>query len=102
MAELSRARYAAFYGPTAGDQVRLGDTDLWIEVEQDLTAGGEEAVFGGGKSIRESMAQGTASRHPWRGDGRRDVLSGGLRGDGPTRRRGSVVPAPSRTRHARW
>lgn len=59
---LSRAEYAALYGPTVGDQVRLGDTDLWIEVEQDLTFGGEEAVFGGGKSIRESMAQGTTTR----------------------------------------
>ena len=54
-----RSAYAALYGPTVGDQVRLGDTDLWIEVEEDLTVGGEEAVFGGGKSIRESMAQGT-------------------------------------------
>jgi urease subunit alpha len=62
MATISRAEYAALYGPTVGDQVRLGDTDLWIEVEQDLTFGGEEAVFGGGKSIRESMAQGTATR----------------------------------------
>ena len=62
MAIISRAQYAALYGPTVGDQVRLGDTDLWIEVEQDLTFGGEEAVFGGGKSIRESMAQGTATR----------------------------------------
>ncbi|GAA0319904.1 urease subunit alpha [Kineococcus aurantiacus] len=62
MAELDRAAYAALYGPTTGDQVRLGDTDLWIEVEADLTAGGEEAVFGGGKSIRESMAQGTTTR----------------------------------------
>jgi urease subunit alpha len=59
MADLDRERYAAIYGPTTGDQVRLGDTDLWIEVEEDLTFGGEEAVFGGGKSIRESMAQGT-------------------------------------------
>lgn len=59
MVEISRAAYAALYGPTAGDQVRLGDTDLWIEVERDLTVGGEEAVFGGGKSIRESMAQST-------------------------------------------
>jgi urease subunit alpha len=58
MAEIDRERYAALYGPTEGDQLRLGDTDLWIEVERDLTAGGEEAVFGGGKSIRESMAQG--------------------------------------------
>ena len=57
MARLDRADYAALYGPTAGDQIRLGDTDLWIEVEQDLTAGGEESVFGGGKSIRESGNQ---------------------------------------------
>jgi urease subunit alpha len=59
MVEISRAAYAALYGPTVGDQVRLGDTDLWIEVEQDWVIGGEEAVFGGGKSIRESMAQST-------------------------------------------
>jgi urease subunit alpha len=62
MAEISRASYAALYGPTVGDQVRLADTDLWVEVEQDLTVGGEEAVFGGGKSIRESMAQATTTR----------------------------------------
>ncbi len=62
MARIDRERYAAIYGPTTGDQVRLGDTDLWIELEDDLTVGGEEAVFGGGKSIRESMAQSTASR----------------------------------------
>ncbi|MRX42487.1 urease subunit alpha [Agromyces sp. Q22] len=59
---ISRERYAAIYGPTAGDQVRLGDTDLYIEIEQDLTVGGEEAIFGGGKSIRESMAQGVTTR----------------------------------------
>ena len=62
MVEITRAEYAALYGPTAGDQVRLGDTDLWIQVEQDFTFGGEEAVFGGGKSIRESMAQSAVSR----------------------------------------
>lgn len=62
MAHIDRRRYAAIYGPTAGDQVRLGDTDLWVEIERDLTAGGEEAVFGGGKSIRESMAQSTTTR----------------------------------------
>ena len=62
MGEISRADYAALYGPTTGDQVRLGDTDLWVEVEEDRTFGGEEAVFGGGKSIRESMAQSTRSR----------------------------------------
>ncbi|HWJ09310.1 MAG TPA: urease subunit alpha [Nocardioides sp.] len=59
MVEISRAAYAALYGPTVGDQVRLGDTDLWIEVEEDWVVGGDEAVFGGGKSIRESMAQST-------------------------------------------
>ena len=62
MADLTRRDHAALYGPTVGDQVRLGDTDLWIEVEHDLTFGGEEAVFGGGKSIRESMAQSTLCR----------------------------------------
>ncbi|WME23279.1 urease subunit alpha [Brachybacterium sp. GU-2] len=62
MARISAERYAALYGPTAGDQVRLGDTDLWIEIEQDRTVGGEEAVFGGGKSIRESMGQGVTTR----------------------------------------
>jgi urease subunit alpha len=62
MVDISRADYAALYGPTTGDQVRLGDTDLWIEIEKDHTFGGEEAVFGGGKSIRESMAQSTRTR----------------------------------------
>jgi urease subunit alpha len=60
--EISRAAYAAIYGPSAGDQVRLGDTDIWIQIEEDRTIGGEEAIFGGGKSIRESMAQSTVSR----------------------------------------
>ena len=61
MTKISREDYAALYGPTAGDQIRLGDTDLWIEIERDLTFGGEESVFGGGKSIRESMNQSLAS-----------------------------------------
>ncbi|WP_055588023.1 urease subunit alpha [Peterkaempfera griseoplana] len=59
---VTRARYADLYGPTAGDRIRLADTDLLIEVEQDLAAGGDEAVFGGGKVIRESMGQSRASR----------------------------------------
>lgn len=62
MVWLDRERYAALYGPTVGDQLRLGDTDLWIEITEDRTVGGEEAVFGGGKSIRESMAQATTPR----------------------------------------
>jgi urease subunit alpha len=60
--KISRERYAALYGPTVGDQVRLADTDLWIEVERDDCIGGDEAVFGGGKTIRESMQQGTTTR----------------------------------------
>lgn len=66
MAELTRARYAELYGPTSGDLIRLADTDLLIEVTDDLCGGpgraGDEAVFGGGKVLRESMGQGRATR----------------------------------------
>jgi urease subunit alpha len=65
MTEIARSRYAELYGPTAGDRVRLADTDLFIEVTEDLSRGagaGDEAVFGGGKVIRESMGQGVATR----------------------------------------
>jgi urease subunit alpha len=61
VSRIERAQYAALYGPTTGDRVRLADTDLWLEVEEDRCRGGDEAVFGGGKTIRESMAQGTAT-----------------------------------------
>ncbi|MGE3271006.1 MAG: urease subunit alpha [Chloroflexota bacterium] len=54
---ISRDRYARLYGPTAGDKFRLADTDLVCEVERDLGIPGEEAVFGGGKTIRDGMAQ---------------------------------------------
>ena len=53
---------ARCYGPTVGDKLRLADTDLWLEVEEDRCVGGDEAVFGGGKTIRESMLQGTRTR----------------------------------------
>ncbi|MFN7595948.1 MAG: urease subunit alpha, partial [Cereibacter sp.] len=56
-ARISRATYADMYGPTTGDRVRLGDTDLIIEVEKDLTTYGEEVKFGGGKVIRDGMGQ---------------------------------------------
>ncbi|MGH9188819.1 MAG: urease subunit alpha [Acidimicrobiales bacterium] len=62
MAEIERRRYSQLYGPTAGDRIRLADTDLLIEVTEDRCAGGDEAVFGGGKVIRESMGQGRATR----------------------------------------
>lgn len=55
--ELSRAAYAELYGPTVGDRVRLADTELWIEIEKDLTVYGEEVKFGGGKVIRDGMGQ---------------------------------------------
>ncbi|WP_248126279.1 urease subunit alpha [Micrococcus lacusdianchii] len=53
--ELSRREYTDLYGPTTGDLVRLGDTELFAEVEADLTVPGEEVVFGGGKVIRDGM-----------------------------------------------
>ncbi len=62
MARLSRANYAAMYGPTAGDRVRLADTELFIEVEKDFTHYGEEVKFGGGKVIRDGMGQSQATR----------------------------------------
>lgn len=58
MTKISRRAYAEMYGPTTGDRVRLGDTALWIEIEQDLTTYGEEVKFGGGKVIRDGMGQG--------------------------------------------
>ena len=66
MSRIARSRYAALYGPTVGDRVRLADTDLLIEVTEDRCGGpgraGDEAVFGGGKVIRESMGQAVATR----------------------------------------
>ena len=57
MSRIGRRAYAEMYGPTVGDRVRLGDTALWIEVEQDFTVYGEEVKFGGGKVIRDGMGQ---------------------------------------------
>ncbi|MFD9817126.1 urease subunit alpha [Streptomyces sp. NPDC059080] len=66
MAELSRQDYADLFGPTTGDRIRLADTDLVIEIEEDRSGGpgraGDEAVFGGGKVIRESMGQSRVTR----------------------------------------
>ena len=56
MAQLSRAEYVGMYGPTTGDRIRLGDTNLFVEIERDLRGPpGDEVVFGGGKSMREGM-----------------------------------------------
>ncbi|BBX58722.1 Urease subunit alpha [Mycobacterium shottsii] len=66
MARLSRERYAQLYGPTTGDRIRLADTDLLVEITEDRCGGpglaGDEAVFGGGKVLRESMGQGRVTR----------------------------------------
>lgn len=66
MTELSRARYAALFGPTTGDRIRLADTDLFVEITEDRSGGpglaGDEAVFGGGKVLRESMGQSRVTR----------------------------------------
>ncbi|CAI8400990.1 MAG: Urease subunit alpha 1 [SAR116 cluster bacterium MED-G04] len=59
---LSRKIYADMYGPTTGDKVRLADTELFIEVERDLTNYGDEVKFGGGKVIRDGMGQSQVSR----------------------------------------
>ncbi|KTT56960.1 urease subunit alpha [Pseudomonas oryzihabitans] len=55
--KISRQAYADMFGPTTGDRVRLADTELWIEVEEDHTVYGEEVKFGGGKVIRDGMGQ---------------------------------------------
>lgn len=57
MVTITRQAYAEMYGPTTGDRVRLGDTELWIRVEDDKTVYGDEVKFGGGKVIRDGMGQ---------------------------------------------
>ena len=59
---IARRAYADMFGPTTGDRVRLADTELFIEVERDLTVYGEEVKFGGGKVIRDGMGQSQRSR----------------------------------------
>src|SRR5271156_360610 len=60
--KLDRRAYAEMFGPTVGDRVRLADTELFIEVERDLTVYGEEVKFGGGKVIRDGMGQSQAAQ----------------------------------------
>ncbi|GGN68013.1 urease subunit alpha [Nocardia rhizosphaerihabitans] len=78
MTALSRARYAELFGPTTGDRLRLADTDLIIEITEDRSGGpglaGDEAVFGGGKVLRESMGQSRATR----ADGAPDTVITGV------------------------
>src|SRR5918911_575574 len=58
---INRRHYAALFGPTTGDRVRLGDTDLIAEVERDFTVYGDECKFGGGKVLRDGMGQMTGA-----------------------------------------
>lgn len=69
--QLSGMEYAAMFGPTTGDKVRLGDTDLFVQVEKDYTAYGEEMKFGGGKTIRDGMGQSATATSK---DGALDML----------------------------
>ena len=62
MPDINRQEYCASFGPTTGDRIRLADTNLFIEIEEDRCSGGDEVVFGGGKTIRESMGQSRATR----------------------------------------
>jgi urease len=57
--EMSRQEYVTMFGPTTGDRVRLGSTDLWIKVEKDFTIYGDECKFGGGKTLRDGQLQAT-------------------------------------------
>src|SRR5580704_14881527 len=59
---IGRGAYAAMFGPTTGDRIRLADTELVIEIESDRTIYGEEVKFGGGKVIRDGMGQSQVSR----------------------------------------
>jgi urease subunit alpha len=82
MATIGRRAYAEMYGPTVGDRVRLADTDLIIEVEQDYTlrAGGygEEVKFGGGKTIRDGMGQSQRINGPGAGEAVDCVITNAL------------------------
>ncbi|HZY89698.1 MAG TPA: urease subunit alpha, partial [Gemmataceae bacterium] len=55
MSKMSRKEYADLFGPTTGDRIRLADTDLYVEIEKDLRVYGDEAVYGGGKTLRDGM-----------------------------------------------
>ncbi|KAL4781735.1 hypothetical protein BJX76DRAFT_359593 [Aspergillus varians] len=55
--EMDRLSYASMYGPTLGDSIRLGSTDLWVKIEKDFTAHGDECTFGGGKTLRDGIGQ---------------------------------------------
>ena len=55
MVKMTRSEYAAMFGPTTGDMIRLGDTELWAEIEHDFTVYGDECLHGGGKTLRDGL-----------------------------------------------
>ena len=102
MARITRRAYADMFGPTTGDRVRLADTELFVEVEQDLTIYGEEVKFGGGKVIRDGMGQSQVSQAAGRGRHRHHQRAdhrplghreGRCRDHGRPHRRASARPA---------
>src|SRR5256885_10940905 len=72
--KLSRAAYAGHYGPTAGDRIRLADTELIIEIEKDFAVYGEEVQFGGGKVIRDGQGQSPLPGPRWRAEAPLDLV----------------------------
>ena len=68
---MERHHYAEHFGPTVGDKIRLGDTELFAEIEKDHTVYGDEAIFGGGKVLRDGMGQSPTAT---RGQGTPDVV----------------------------
>ena len=68
--KISRQAYSELYGPTVGDSIRHGDTNLWVTPESDYAVPGEEVTFGGGKVIRDGMGQSQVTR----GDGAVDTV----------------------------
>lgn len=71
--QVDRVSYAQMFGPTVGDRVRLGDTELWVQVEQDFTVYGDEVKFGGGKVIRDGMGQSQVVNTPGTGQQKRQM-----------------------------
>ena len=55
MPQISRKEYSSLFGPTVGDSIRLGNTDLFVEIEKDLRGYGDESIYGGGKTLRAGM-----------------------------------------------
>ena len=73
--KLSRRAYAELFGPTTGDRIRLGDSDLWAEVERDLLVPGDESVFGGVRANASPRSNGRPSKNDSERGGHREMRS---------------------------